>query len=83
MGLEATGRLDEAAEHYRQSLALNDYDTEAHTNLAILLGRARRYGAAKKHLLRALEIDPDLVALLRERPELGAAQIIEADLIPD
>jgi tetratricopeptide (TPR) repeat protein len=61
VGLQSVGRLDDAAEHYRAALALDDRDADAHTNLGVLLCERHRYPEAKKHFLRAVEINPEHV----------------------
>jgi protein O-mannosyl-transferase len=61
LALQKLGRLDEAAEQYRQTLVLDDTDAEAHSNLAVILSARKDYGDAKQQLLRAIQVDPDYV----------------------
>ncbi len=61
LGLQKLGQIDEAAVQYRQTLALDDTDAEAHSNLAVILSARKKYGDAKQQLLRAIQVDPDYV----------------------
>jgi tetratricopeptide (TPR) repeat protein len=61
LGLQKLGRIDEAAEQYRETLALDDTDAEAHSNLAVILSSRTQFADAKQQLLRAIQVDPDYV----------------------
>lgn len=55
------GRLDDAAASYRQAIAANAHDADAHLNLGFVLSEQKRYQEAEQSLRQALKIDPALV----------------------
>ena len=57
--LVSLGRVQEAKEHYEQSLRINPKNAEAHYNLGIVLGEAGRIPEAIEHLEQALRMNPD------------------------
>ena len=56
--LAREGRLEEAAQRYREALALDPRFAEGHHNLGVLLARRGELAAAVDHYRRALEIAP-------------------------
>ena len=56
--LSAAGRLDEAIEHYRQSLYINPQDSDATNDLGVALARLNRFDEAVACYRRAKEIKP-------------------------
>ena len=52
---KAAKQFPQAAQQFRQALAVAPHHVAAHTELGILLCREQRFGAAIKHLLRAIE----------------------------
>jgi len=57
--LQNTGRLDEAAEHYRAALADDERSADAHNNLGSILYSRHQDREAKEHFARAVELNPD------------------------
>jgi predicted O-linked N-acetylglucosamine transferase (SPINDLY family) len=55
------GKLDDAAECYRQAIALNPHYAEAHNNLGVTLRTLGKHDDAMANYRRALEIKHDLV----------------------
>ena len=60
LALQKVGRLDEAAQ-YRETIALDNTDAEAHSNLAVILTGQKQLEAAREQLLEAIKVDPDYV----------------------
>ena len=54
----AQGKLEEAAASYRQAIAINPRDADAHLNLGFVLSEQKHYEAADRSLRRSLEINP-------------------------
>jgi tetratricopeptide (TPR) repeat protein len=52
------GRLDEAAAHIRESLAINEYNPEMHANLGYILFLQGDYDGALQHLDFAVRLNP-------------------------
>ena len=59
MTLAATGRLKEAAAHYRESLRIRPDNSEAENNLGLALAGEGRMEEAAAHYREALRIKPD------------------------
>lgn len=57
--LRSQGRIDEAIEQYRIALTLNQDDSTAHNNLAIIYHEKGLLDEAVQHLLAALRLAPD------------------------
>ncbi len=53
------GRFARAAEHYAQSVRLDDRQPDVHYKLAVARYRDGRAGAAVEPLRRAIALDPD------------------------
>lgn len=51
------GKLEDAAECYRQAIAADDNNAAAHNNLGLILTNHQQYDAAIAHFQRALTID--------------------------
>jgi tetratricopeptide (TPR) repeat protein len=60
-GMQLVGKLDEAAEYYRATLAINDGDADAHTNLGVIFCQRRQYAKGKEQFLRAIAVNPEQV----------------------
>jgi len=59
VALANRGRIDEAVEHYRESLRIKPDFADAHNNLGITLAREGRIDEAIKHYREALRKSPD------------------------
>jgi protein O-mannosyl-transferase len=53
------GEFDQAIDHYRAALAINDGHALAHNYLGFIQGIRGQYRAAKSNIRRAIEISPD------------------------
>ncbi|NVO05447.1 MAG: tetratricopeptide repeat protein [Rhodoferax sp.] len=87
------GRLEEAAQSFRQALALDTQFAEAHANLGYVLDQMGQHAEAEGHYRRALKMTPDnaplhlnlgaLLALQKRHAEAeasyGAALALEPD----
>jgi tetratricopeptide (TPR) repeat protein len=62
--LHVLGRLDEAAEHYRRTIALRPDNMQARSNLGRLLLQQGRQAEASDSFHEALAINPDFAAAL-------------------
>jgi tetratricopeptide (TPR) repeat protein len=71
--LEKQGRIDEAVEHYRRSIALDPAFAEAHNNLGVALARRGDLLEAVAEVRQALRLDPDLPEALQNLPRMQAA----------
>jgi tetratricopeptide (TPR) repeat protein len=60
LALQSAGRLDEAIDHFRQSVTLNPDFAEGHNNLGLALMFQGRLDEAVRAYHGALRIDPDL-----------------------
>jgi predicted O-linked N-acetylglucosamine transferase (SPINDLY family) len=76
----AGGRLEEAETCYRQAVALDPRNAEAHLNLGFVLSERKQYDEAKRYLSEAIRIKPDLEdahyilgTIAEERSDLVAA----------
>jgi tetratricopeptide (TPR) repeat protein len=58
-GLEAQGRGVEAAQHYRESLAIDPDDVGARVNLGNTLAHLRNFDGARREFEKALRLNPD------------------------
>src|SRR5512141_215811 len=58
--LLAQGKMDEAAASYRQAIAADRQDADAHLNLGFVLSEQGHYEAAEHSLRQALQINPAL-----------------------
>ena len=70
--LKALGRLDEAEEHYKRAIELDDKYEVTYFNYANLLVEMKRIAEAKMMYEHALEIEPDLEAAKEELERLNA-----------
>lgn len=78
--LEKDGKIQEAIDHYAQSLAVNPIDTQAHNNIANLYVKQGKFDEAFAHYSKALELKPNfaiahenLADLLRQEGKLDDA----------
>ncbi len=78
--LGKNGKIQEAIDHYSQSLAVNSINVQAHNNIAILLAKQGKYDEAIAHYSKALELKPkfaiayqNLADLLRQQGKLDEA----------
>lgn len=86
--LEAQGRPDDAAEHYRRAQALDPESIGALRGLAVLLGRQGRFGEAAAQLDRVIELEPEnlevrfgrAMALIFGGRDADARRALESDL---
>lgn len=86
--LEARGRPEEAAEHYRRAKALDPESIAPLRGLAVLLGRQGRFGEAADQLEQVVALEPENVearfgramALLVGGEEAEARRALEDDL---
>jgi len=74
--LEAVGREEEAANHYREALRLNPLLPAAHYNLAVIHRRRQERPAAIREVRQALLINPDFTGA---RLLLGGLYLEEND----
>ena len=69
--LKALERFDEAEEHYKAAIAIDDEYEVSYFNYANLLVDMKRIAEAKMMYERALEIEPDLEAAKEELEKLN------------
>ncbi|HUX62991.1 tetratricopeptide repeat protein [Sulfuricella sp.] len=76
----AQGQMEEAAECYRQAVAINPDDAEGFLNLGFVLKEQKHFGDAERYLKRAILINPKmedayylLGAVLQEQGNLSGA----------
>src|ERR1700689_2461180 len=60
--LEKAGRGDEANEHYRAALAIDEKSARTHNDFAVHLMSRHQDVEARRHLERTLELNPDLAS---------------------
>jgi protein O-mannosyl-transferase len=58
--LDKAGRGDEAVEHYRAALNLDEKSAKAHNDFGVLLMNRHQEAEARQQLERAVQLDPDL-----------------------
>jgi len=75
--LRKKGSLDEAAAHYRQSLALNPDFPETHNNLGLVLVQSKDLAGSQKHFQEAVRLRP---SYSEARANLGNVLSIQGDL---
>ncbi|HTR58861.1 MAG TPA: tetratricopeptide repeat protein [Casimicrobiaceae bacterium] len=63
LSLQALGRLDVAADRYREAIALQPELLQAHANLGDVLSARHRYAEAAASYARAAALDPSLAAV--------------------
>ena len=77
-----TGKLEEAERPLLETLALHQYEPEAHLALSVLYQKEGRLDAALSHCRKALDLSPDdrkwkalwnLSALCEQKGDLGEA----------
>ena len=56
--LRKAGKLDEAANHYRQSLTLTPLYPETHNNLGLVLAKKNDFAGAREHFQEAIKLNP-------------------------
>ena len=74
--LRKKGSLDEAAEHYRQSLSLNPLFPETHNNLALVLVQSKDLAESQKHFQEAVRLRP---SYSEARANLGNVLSMQGD----
>ncbi len=74
--LRKEGKLDEAANHYRQSLALNARYPETHNNLALVLAQKNDLAGAREHFQEAIKLNPQYS---EARANLGNVLAMQGD----
>ena len=68
------GRLEEAAQHYREALAIRPKFAIGHNNLGLALQRLGRLEEAATHYRRALELRPDLTVAAQRLQKIEQIQ---------
>jgi Flp pilus assembly protein TadD/ADP-heptose:LPS heptosyltransferase/glycosyltransferase involved in cell wall biosynthesis len=75
--LQMQGKLEEAASHYRQAIALQPNDARAYANLGRLLRSQGKLEAAIFHLRKAFVLDPNFASI---HQSLGLAFLEQGSL---